>query len=168
VLTLLDAGGGAAALDLPDPAAAHDALTAAIGGDVWLAVSDPVRPPGLPTAWRQARDVRRLTAVLDRPPGVWTVDDLLLERTLAADPAAAERLAAVLAPLEEREDLLRTLEVWFECDFDRRVAAAGLTIHPNTLDYRLRRISELVGRDLTSAAGTQLIGAALLARRLAP
>jgi sugar diacid utilization regulator len=97
---------------------------------------------------------------------VWTVEDVLLERTLSADPVAAERLVSVLAPLEEREDLMLTVEVWFEVDFDRREAAARLMIHPNTLDYRLRRVSELVGRDLTTAAGTQLIGAALLARRL--
>ncbi len=166
VLTLLDANGGAAVLHLADPAAAHAALTEAVGGEVWLSISEEVGPPALPTAWRQVRDVRRLTAVLRRPAGVWTVEDVLLERTLSADPVAAGRLAAILDPLEEREDLMATVEAWFDHDFDRRETAAHLSIHPNTLDYRLRRVSEVVGRDLATAAGTQLVGAALLARRL--
>jgi hypothetical protein len=165
-LAVLDAGGGAAALAVADVATAHGALAEATGADVWLAASEPAPPAELPAAWRQARDVRRLVLALERPPGVYGVDDVLLERSVGADPAAAARLAALLGPLEEREDLLATLDTWFAVDFDRREAASRLTIHPNTLDHRLRRISELVGRDLATAAGTQLLGAALLARRL--
>ncbi|MHB1487495.1 MAG: helix-turn-helix domain-containing protein [Acidimicrobiales bacterium] len=46
----------------------------------------------------------------------------------------------------------------------RRCQRAGQ--HPNTLDYRLRRVSELTGLSLASASGLQLLGAALLLRRL--
>jgi DNA-binding PucR family transcriptional regulator len=41
-----------------------------------------------------------------------------------------------------------------------------LMVHPNTLDYRLRRIQELTGLELSSARGIQILGAALTARRL--
>ncbi|MGI9018303.1 MAG: helix-turn-helix domain-containing protein [Euzebya sp.] len=85
---------------------------------------------------------------------------------MSADPAAAKQLAEVLAPLDERDDLLETLDTWFGVDLDRRAAATSLLIHPNTLDYRLRRMSELIRRDLNSAVGTHLVGAALLARKL--
>ncbi|CAN5344369.1 helix-turn-helix domain-containing protein [soil metagenome] len=169
-LTLLDANGGAAivGLRMPDDLdELHRTLSEAIGGEVWLAVSDAVKLPALPAAWRQATEVRHLVSQLQHPAGVHTLEDVLLERTLTADTATARRLAAILDPLAEREDLMATLDAWFAADFDRRAAAQVLMVHPNTLDYRLRRIGELTGKDLTSAAGSQLIGAALLARKLA-
>ena len=44
--------------------------------------------------------------------------------------------------------------------------AAALHVHPNTLDYRLRRIVELTGLDPSTTRGLQLLGAALASRRL--
>jgi DNA-binding PucR family transcriptional regulator len=60
---------------------------------------------------------------------------------------------AVLAPLHRyaarrSANLLETLEVFVDSDLDRRRAAERLEIHPNTIDYRLRRIEELTGLDL--------------------
>jgi DNA-binding PucR family transcriptional regulator len=68
--------------------------------------------------------------------------------------------------LERNPDLTVTLETYLAHDLDRRRAAAALHVHPNTLDYRLRRIIELIGIDPSTARGLQLIGAALAARRL--
>jgi sugar diacid utilization regulator len=81
---------------------------------------------------------------------------------------ARDRLADLLTPIAGRADLLSTLEGWFEADFDRRRAAAALHVHPNTLDYRLRRIAELTGLDPGTARGLQLLGAAVTAHQLAP
>jgi sugar diacid utilization regulator len=47
-------------------------------------------------------------------------------------------------------------------DFDRRQAAAALNIHPNALDYRLRRVHELTGLSLSTAHGLLVLGAAQL------
>lgn len=167
VLTLLDAGGGAAALPLEDVEALHEQITEAARAEVWLAYSDLVRMPSLPTAWQEVREVRRLVAALDRPPGTYTFRDVILEYTITSDEQAVNRLHTLLAPIAERSDLIETLEAWFDADFDRRVAASTLSIHPNTLDYRLRKISELIDHDVGSATGIQLLGAALMARRLA-
>ena len=48
------------------------------------------------------------------------------------------------------------------------VTAKVLHVHPNTLDYRLKRIVELTGLDPATSAGLQLLGAAAAARRLDP
>ena len=41
-------------------------------------------------------------------------------------------------------------------------------MHPNTVDYRLRRIAELTGLDPTSITDIALINAALAARAAKP
>ncbi|MDG4863407.1 helix-turn-helix domain-containing protein, partial [Streptomyces sp. T-3] len=46
----------------------------------------------------------------------------------------------------------------------RRPTAAELHVHPNTVDYRLRRISELTGLDPANTADVPLLSAALAAR----
>lgn len=171
VLALLDPDGGAVVLgemSVEGLRALQQAVEAATGAPAWLAVSDPCPLVGLPEAWRQASGIRAVVARMGHPSGLHTPDDVLLERSLTADSAAARRLAGALAPLAERDDLLATLQAWFDHDFDRRATAQELLVHPNTLDYRLRRITDLTGADVTSGAGLQLLGAALLARRLLP
>jgi sugar diacid utilization regulator len=58
------------------------------------------------------------------------------------------------------------LETYLGTDLDRRRTAAALHVHPNTLDYRLRRVVELTGLDPSTARGLQLLGAAMAARQL--
>jgi DNA-binding PucR family transcriptional regulator len=94
----------------------------------------------------------------------------LPEQLLASSPQVAERLReAVLGPLEDyaprgRADLLGTLETFVACDRDRRRAAARLQVHPNTLDYRLRRIQGLTGLNLGSSSDLVLVCLALMQR----
>jgi hypothetical protein len=58
---------------------------------------------------------------------------------------------AILLAHDERGagGLIETLEAWLDAFGDVTAAAAALFIHPNTLRYRLRRITELSGLDLT-------------------
>jgi DNA-binding PucR family transcriptional regulator len=49
--------------------------------------------------------------------------------------------------------LLPTLRAYLDCDLDVRRTAASLYVHPNTVRYRLRRISELTGLDTQSFSG---------------
>jgi DNA-binding PucR family transcriptional regulator len=62
--------------------------------------------------------------------------------------------------------MLHTLETYLERDLDRRGTAAALHVHPNTLDYRLRKIVDLTGLDPSTVRGLQLLSAALTARRV--
>jgi hypothetical protein len=142
-----------------------DALAAAAGAEVVAGV-----------AWRdaddvaagadEAREVVRLACEQGRPPGAYTIDDVLLEFLLTRPSRAADRLELVLDPLVDGPELIATLEGYFAADFDRRRAAANLHIHPNTLDYRLRRVAEMTGLSVGTAKGVQVLGAALTIRRM--
>jgi sugar diacid utilization regulator len=177
VVGLLDPAGGAVLLPaepekaqecaerLPDlttvvTAAAGADVTA--GGAVAHGLSDIVR------ASAQAHDVVRLARVLGRPAGGYVLRDVLLEYQLTRPSDAQDDLAQLLNPLDRNPDLPLTLEVYLDHDLDRRQTAAALHVHPNTLDYRLRRIVELTGLDPSTTRGLQLLGAALAARRLTP
>jgi DNA-binding PucR family transcriptional regulator len=52
--------------------------------------------------------------------------------------------------LEHNGDLLRTLEVYLCHDSNLKESADALHIHENTLSYRLKRISQISGIDLSS------------------
>ena len=121
---------------------------------------------GVPAAGDEASEVLRLARELGRPEGAYLLDDVLLEYVLTRPSEAGERLGDVLTPLDHGPELVATLEGYFAADFDRRRAAAALNIHPNTLDYRLRRVAELTGLSVSTAQGVQVLGAALVARRL--
>jgi purine catabolism regulator len=63
---------------------------------------------------------------------------------------------SVLGPVESGggeygDELLRSLEVFIEQNGQWERAARELYCHRHTLRYRIRRIEELTGRDLTSA-----------------
>jgi sugar diacid utilization regulator len=141
-------------------------LAESAGAAIHVGVSSAASIDGLRDAAAEAREVLRLVLELDRPPGAYTVDAVVLEYLLTRPSAARDRLATVLDPLEAGPELIATLEGWFRADFDRRAAAEALAVHPNTLDYRLRRVGEITGLSPSTARGLQVLGAALAVRRL--
>jgi hypothetical protein len=141
-------------------------LSEAAGAPVRLGVAVATMTAELASAARQAADVLRLAQEVGRGPGAYQLADVLLEYQLSLPSDALPVLSSLLDPLERNPDLTLTLETYLAHDLDRRGAAAALHVHPNTLDYRLRRIVELIGIDLSSTHGLQLVGAALAARRL--
>jgi len=171
-LGLLDAAGGT--VFLPDEGSALSGLPALLA-DVQVAAGAPVRAAaacsdaidGLARAATQARDVLRLVLELERPPGLYLLRDVLLEYQLTRPSDAGAVLIGLLEPLERNPDLLLTLDAYLAEDLDRRRTAAALHVHPNTLDYRLKRIVELTGLEPATTSGLQLLAAAATARRLA-
>ncbi|WP_133900704.1 PucR family transcriptional regulator [Actinophytocola oryzae] len=81
------------------------------------------------------------------------VEALVLElRDLVA--ARGDRPTGPVARLfaydeEHNTNLVATLRAWLDCFGDVIAAAATLYVHPNTFRYRLRRLSEVGGIDLT-------------------
>jgi PucR C-terminal helix-turn-helix domain len=134
---------------------------------------------GRPTPRSQLRvalDDMRLLLDLARRQGVTgpvDADAFVPELLLARSPDLAARITErVLGPLEayaERRSsgLLETLEAFLDCGLDRRQAAGQLHIHPNTLDYRLRRITELTGLEPGRPRDLVLLELALTRRKLA-
>jgi hypothetical protein len=138
----------------------------AAGAPVSAGVAVAATVGDLAGATRQAGDVLALAAGLGRGPGAYTLSDVLLEYQLSRPSDALPELGQLLEPLERNPDLVLTLETYLAHDLDRRGTAAALHVHPNTLDYRLRRVVELTGIDPATTRGLQLVGAALAARRL--
>jgi hypothetical protein len=173
-LALLDPAGGTLLVPAEaEPEGALDgartavtALRCAADADVLAGLAWRPTLAGAAPAAEEAREVLRLARRMGMDAGVLTLDDVLLEHAIATPPETADRLAAVVAPLLAKPDLVATVEAWFAADFDRRRAAAALHVHPNTLDYRLRRVAELTGLDPATARGLQVLGAALTARRV--
>jgi PucR-like helix-turn-helix protein/diguanylate cyclase with GGDEF domain len=81
------------------------------------------------------------------------VEALILElRDLVT--ARGDRPTGAVARLYDYDDqhntnLVRTLRAWLDAFGDIVAAAASMYVHPNTFRYRLRRLSEVSGLDLT-------------------
>lgn len=100
-------------------------------------------------------------------PGAF-VAELLLARSPRLAGLARQRALGPLEQYAERRgtDLIDTLAAFLDSDLDRRSAAERLHVHPNTLDYRLRRVAELTGLDLGRAGDLTLATLALKQRAM--
>ncbi|MCQ4213762.1 PucR family transcriptional regulator [Streptomyces longispororuber] len=100
-------------------------------------------------AWALTKAVesgRTLVTYGDGDPGRW------LPRDPAVLTALVEHVLGAVIAYDAAHDsrLLASARTWLERDRRTDAAAAALHIHPNTLAYRLRRFSEISGRDLTA------------------
>lgn len=88
-----------------------------------------------------------------KAPRPIVADDLLAERALAGDMLAKSTLVKKLyRPLAEASpDLLETLVTYLETGRSLETTARELFVHSNTVRYRLKRISEIIGFDPTGA-----------------
>ena len=96
-------------------------------------------------------------------------DDLLPERALAGDPLARQTLVQrVYRPLADHQsDLLTTLWCYLDNGRSLEATARELFVHPNTVRYRLKRISEVIGWDATGAREALILQSALILGRIA-
>lgn len=109
-----------------------------------------------PHAWVEARRALDFARSLDVPQGMVVYDDLGVSRLLLDLPDVSEAVTfahQLLAPLEAHDEkhktlLLETLEAFLAVNGVLQRAASALSIHVNTLTYRLQRIQELTGLDL--------------------
>ncbi|GAA1905479.1 helix-turn-helix domain-containing protein [Streptomyces durmitorensis] len=120
-------------------------------------------PADVPHAVRLATELRDTAVGTGRPPGVYPLTALLLDYQLTRASPARAHLAALLSPLAEGPDLTATLRTYFASNLDRRRTAARLHVHPNTVDYRLRRIAALTGLDVAAHTDLLTLRAALTA-----
>ncbi|UOZ10214.1 CdaR family transcriptional regulator [Amycolatopsis sp. WQ 127309] len=165
MLTSLTTDGGLALLperDRPwlDGVVREMARAAAVPVTAGVVVTEP---DGVAAAAPCARRILAVARTFGRPPGVYRLDDVVLEYQLSCPSEARDRLAEMLEPLADKADLLDTLRAYLRLG-DRRTTAAQLHVHPNTVDYRLRRVQALTGLDPTSTADVTLLGAAVVAR----
>ena len=86
-----------------------------------------------------------------KAPRPIVADELLAERALAGDMLAKSTLVQkIYRPLAEHSpELLETLGCYLETGRSLESTARELFVHPNTVRYRLKRISEIIGWDAT-------------------
>ncbi|WP_406456461.1 PucR family transcriptional regulator ligand-binding domain-containing protein [Streptomyces sp. NBC_00876] len=151
-----------------DPALHADALLAAVraplsagladDGRLTLGVSASVHSAeGLRGALEEARHARRVAAA--RPgrvcaAGHHELASHVLLLPFVPDDVRRAFTARLLDPLRDydrrhRAELIPTLEAFLDCDGSWTRCAARLHLHVNTLRYRVGRIEQLTGRDLS-------------------
>ncbi|MGA6169440.1 PucR family transcriptional regulator ligand-binding domain-containing protein [Streptomyces sp. NPDC012600] len=151
-----------------DPALHADALLAAVrdplsagladDGRLTLGVSAAVHSAeGLRGALEEARHARRVAAA--RPgrvcaAGHHELASHVLLLPFVPDDVRRAFTARLLDPLRDydrrhRAELIETLEAFLDCDGSWTRCAARLHLHVNTLRYRVGRIEQLTGRDLS-------------------
>jgi purine catabolism regulator len=171
---VIDAGaGGADALELA--AVARQELTAA-EGEVRAAVSRPAPTRELRRSFHEARwALEAARAVNGGAPEVATHRDLgvfALLLSVQDDDALRSYCRTVLEPVQEGDggygdELLRSLDAFIEHNGHWERAAHVLCCHRHTLRYRIRRVEQLTGRDLSSARDRIEFWLALRGRELA-
>ncbi|MDJ0382306.1 PucR family transcriptional regulator [Streptomyces sp. G-G2] len=114
-------------------------------------------------AHTEAAEVLALAETLGREPGLYRLGDLAVEYQLVQPGPARDALAGTLAPLAGQPHLLGTLREFVAAGYRRAQAADALTVHRNTLTYRLGRIHLLTGYDATDPGDARRLAAALTA-----
>ncbi len=151
-----------------DPGLHADALLASVreplsagladDGRLTLGVSAAVHSAeGLRGALEEARHARRVAAA--RPgrvcaAGHHELASHVLLLPFVPDDVRRAFTARLLDPLRDydrrhRAELIETLEAFLDCDGSWTRCAARLHLHVNTLRYRVGRIEQLTGRDLS-------------------
>ncbi|HTG48228.1 MAG TPA: PucR family transcriptional regulator ligand-binding domain-containing protein [Actinomycetota bacterium] len=174
---LVSASGDGIALLLPaDPAFdlpefAKD-LGQRVGAELRAGMGSAVEPEAVGRSLREARYALRVS----RLEGWSTAgfEDLGSYRLLLSmsEPDALRAFAdALLAPLdtydrEQHGDLLASLQAFLQHNARWETAATELYVHRHTLRYRMRKVEELTGRDLSSSFDRMEFWLALRARDL--
>ncbi|AXL12324.1 PucR family transcriptional regulator [Microbacterium foliorum] len=91
-------------------------------------------------------------------------DDLLPERALAGDPLAKQTLIErIYRPLQAHStDLVTTLWSYLDNGRSLEATARELFVHPNTVRYRLKRVSEVIGWDATGPREALILQTSLI------
>ncbi|WP_084496819.1 PucR family transcriptional regulator [Nocardia amamiensis] len=170
-LALLSIKGGTLLIPLGDEA--DSALTDATLDLLAIAAEVPLtatvvasETDRIPESADQAHELLNLVRVGDRPPGLYQMSDLAVEYQLTRGGPATRRIATILDPLDAHPELFDTMRAYLGNDMNRQLTARQLYVHPNTVDYRLRRIAQLTSIDLATSAGISQAAIALLARDL--
>ena len=115
-----------------------------------LVVSPPVPPAQLPTMYEACRRALRTAS----EGGLHELTALALSTAVHAEPELGMLLAAELLPALDpahpfHRELAHTAIAYLDHGARIEPTAAALHVHPNTVKYRVRRLQELTGCQLT-------------------
>ena len=141
------------------------------GGRCAVGLAMPVADAGHSLRWaRRALALNRAGIIGDGP--VTFCEDYLVELWLLADDALIDQLAqrrlgalAALGPTQ-RQRLTETFAAWLETRGTAPDMAARLSVHPQTVRYRMRNLERTLGGQLSDPSARFAIEAVLRANRL--
>jgi sugar diacid utilization regulator len=107
---------------------------------------------GVVMSFEEAREAAGIALELGATGEPVAFDDILIDHLLRSSSHSPRVLAEIIRPLREydeqrRAELVPTLEAYFTSGFNLTKSAAALSVNPNTVVYRLKRVHELTGRD---------------------
>ncbi|MGI6239945.1 MAG: PucR family transcriptional regulator, partial [Christensenellales bacterium] len=133
---------------------AYDAVFADAQIDSMIGVSEPrALLSELPDAFAEAREAINVGGAYRTSDRVFLYSRLLLERFLdtVSQPSASNFASVIFNAQTSRlfnDEMIHTIEVFFENHLNLSEAARKLYIHRNTLVYRLEKVQRLTGFDL--------------------
>lgn len=121
-------------------------------------------------AYRSAGEAARLAVRKKTTGGVFSIDELRLESLFSSIPrdrgdAFCETVLKGLSSCPDAGELIETFLAWCEEPFSPARAAEKLSIHRNTLAYRLEKIGRLCALDLRKMKGILMLRTALALRK---
>jgi sugar diacid utilization regulator len=133
----------------------HDSATLARGLSVDVSIGMSGWHEGLASiglAYSEAREAVEIAVGTGIRGRAITLEEVLVDHMLRSSSHAQRLLDAALRPLldydrEHSAELVETLQAYLAAGTNLTQSARLLTVHPNTVVYRLRRIRELTGRD---------------------
>ena len=137
----------------------------------WIAIATRVDGvTGLARSLAELQEGLRVADGIDRRGVIDDLAELGIERLLLSDPdlaaAIVEReLGPLLADPRMGDELIETLQVFFDAGENRRETARRLHLADRTIAYRLDRAEHLLGHGFEGEAGRRL-NVALTLRRL--
>jgi sugar diacid utilization regulator len=122
-------------------------LGVSVGIGSWHAL-----PAGVPTSYSEAREAAEIALRSGMSERVVVFDDVLIDHVLRSNPHAARIIENALGPLRDYDErrntaLVETLRTYLNTGLSVTRSANALSVHANTVVYRLDRIRELTGRD---------------------
>ncbi|MFI5718586.1 PucR family transcriptional regulator [Nocardia sp. NPDC051750] len=110
----------------------------------------------------EAHEMLDVVRRLGYPHGIYRFDRIALEYQVTRPGPARESLSRIAASLDGHPDLIDALLLYIRCHGSRKSTARLLHVHPNTVDYRFRRIHQVTGFDPATVAGLSKLQAAIV------
>ncbi|MFC9664785.1 PucR family transcriptional regulator [Nocardia sp. NPDC127606] len=118
----------------------------------------------IPSVVEEVHELLDVATRLHYPPGMYQIEDLAVEYQLTRPGPGRDRLESFLDPVAAFPDLISTLRAHINNGLNRRLTSRETHVHTNTVDYRLRRIYDLVGLSARDPKLLWLLQSALVVR----
>lgn len=116
---------------------------------------------------REAASGYRAARAWPEGPSILLAEDLLPERALSGDGHARRTLGTdVYGSLAKHPELLETTVTFLDNGSSMEATARAMFVHPNTVRYRLKRITEITGYNPTNAREAYILRLAITLGRL--